>query len=592
MSPGLLRRSPDREDWDVFRKTSIAHLISISGLHIAMVGWMGSMLLARLWRRSAWLMHRWPAPVVQLVGGVLVATAYSLLAGWGVPAQRTVCMMAVWALLRIGGRPWPWPPVWLAAAVVVTVMDPWSFCQAGFWLSFVAVGVLMSSGTELESAAPGDKSWRTRASTMVRALVHTQWLTTLSLTPLAAVFFQQVSVVGFAANLLAIPVFTVLITPLALAGVVWPALWSVAAWLVSMSVKVLAWMAHWPWASTHMPMLPMGLSVLVVLAAAALVLPVPWRWRLAGLPALLLLPFLPGQWSLLPPPGPGQFSVVAADVGQGTSVLVRTARHALVFDAGPKVGDQSDAGQRVVVPLLVAVGVAQLDELIISHRDADHVGGAASVVREVPVALLRSSLEDEHPLRQAMVRGEPLRHRRCEAGQHWQWDGVDFTVLHPRGEDYERRAELSPNALSCVVRIQAKALPGREPASVLLAGDIETQEEADMVARASASLRSTVLIVPHHGSKTSSTDAFLQAVRPTQAVIQVGRRNSYGHPSPEVVARYDELGVARVATPACGAFLWNSSEAPSAQSQALKLDPAQRLRVGECWRQRSRHYWD
>ena len=589
----------DREDWDVFRKTSIAHLISISGLHIAMVGWMGSMLLARLWRRSPWLMHRWPAPVVQLASGVLVATAYSLLAGWGVPAQRTVCMMAVWALLRIGGRPWPWPPVWLAAAVVVTLMDPWAFCQAGFWLSFVAVGVLMSSGTVLESAMPGGQSWRARASTMVRSMVQTQWLTTLSLTPLAAVFFQQVSVVGFAANLLAIPVFTVLITPLALGGVVWPALWSVAAWLVSMTVKVLAWMAHWSWASAHVPMLPTGLSVLVVLAAAALVLPVPWRWRLAGLPALLLLLFLPGQWSLVPPPVPGQFSVVAADVGQGTSVLVRTARHALVFDAGPKVGDQSDAGQRVVVPLLVALGVTQLDELIISHRDADHVGGAASVVREVPVKLLRSSLEDEHPLRQAMVDGEPLRHRRCEAGQHWQWDGVDFTVLHPRAEDYERRADLSPNALSCAVRIQAKALPGREAASVLLAGDIETQEEADVVARArssgdesAASLRSTVLVVPHHGSKTSSTETFLQAVRPMQAVIQVGRRNGYGHPSPEVVARYDELGLSRVATPACGAFLWSSSEAPLAQPQALKLDTAQHLRLGECWRQRSRHYWD
>ncbi|MBC7702243.1 DNA internalization-related competence protein ComEC/Rec2 [Aquabacterium sp.] len=587
-----------REDWDVFRKTSIAHLISISGLHIAMVGWMGSTVLAWLWRRSSRLMHHWPAPVVQLVSGVLVATAYSLLAGWGVPAQRTVCMMAVWALLRIGGRPWPWPPVWLAAAVVVTVMDPWALCQAGFWLSFVAVGVLMSSGTAVERPEPGDESWRMRGSIMVRSLVQTQWLTTLSLTPLAAVFFQQVSVVGFAANLLAIPVFTALITPLALGGVVWPALWGVAAWFVSMTVKVLAWMAHWSWASTHVPMLPMSLSVLVVLAAAALVLPVPWRWRLAGLPALLLLPFLPGPWSLVPPPVPGQFSVVAADVGQGTSVLVRTARHALVFDAGPKVGDQSDAGQRVVVPLLVALGVTQLDELIISHRDADHVGGAASIVREVPVTLLRSSLEDEHPLRQTMVGGEPLRHRRCEAGQHWQWDGVDFTVVHPRAEDYARRADLSPNALSCAVRIQAKTLPGREAASVFLAGDIEAQQEADVVARAQAlgeqvaGLRSTVLVVPHHGSKTSSTDAFLQAVGPTQAVIQVGRRNGYGHPSPEVVARYDELGVARVATPACGAFLWNSSEAPLAQPQALKRDPAQRLRLGECWRQRSRHYWD
>lgn len=591
----------DREDWDVFRKTSVAHLISISGLHIAMVGWLGSALLAWLWRRSPRLMHVWPAPVVQLVGGLLVATAYALLAGWGVPAQRTVCMMAVWALSRIDGRPWPWPPVWLAAAMVVTVMDPWALCQASFWLSFVAVGVLMSSGTTAAVFRPGDDSLSGRAVRMGRSMVHTQWLTTLSLTPLAAVFFQQVSVVGFVANLLAIPVFTGVITPLALGGVVWPKLWSAAAWCVDMIVKALAWMAHWPWASTHVPMLPTGLSMLVVLAAGTLVLPVPWRWRLVGLPALLLLPLLPAQWSLVPPPLPGHFSVVAADVGQGTSVLVRTARHAMVFDAGPKIGDQSDAGQRVVVPLLVALGVTQLDELIISHRDADHVGGAASVVREVPVKLLRSSLEDEHPLRQTMADGEPLRHLRCEAGQHWQWDGVDFTVVHPRAEDYARRADLPPNALSCAVRIQAKRLPGREAASVFLAGDIEAQQEADVVARAQSSdnddagaesLHSTVLIVPHHGSKTSSTDAFLKALRPTQAVIQVGRRNGYGHPSPDVLARYDEMAVARVATPVCGAFLWNSSEPPLAQPQVLKLDPAQHLRVGECWRQKSRHYWD
>ncbi|RYH00392.1 MAG: DNA internalization-related competence protein ComEC/Rec2 [Alphaproteobacteria bacterium] len=588
----------ERDDWDIFRRTSVSHLISISGLHIAMVGWMGSALLAWCWRRSSRLMHRVPAPVVQLLSGVLVAAAYSVLAGWGVPAQRTVCMMAVWALLKLGGRPWPWPPVWLASAVVVTLMDPWALHQAGFWLSFVAVGVLMSSGTS--ATQPLAESWFARLGGMLKSLVHTQWLTTLSLTPLAAVIFQQVSVIGFVANLLAIPVFTVLITPLALGGVAWPALWSAAAWVLSATIQILAWMAAWSWSSTHVAMLPAGLSMLVVLAAWALVLPVPWRWRLVGLPALLSVVCLPGSWTLLPPPARGQFNLVAMDVGQGTSVLVRTASHAMVFDAGPKIGDQSDAGQRVVVPLLVALGVPRLDRLVISHRDADHVGGAASLVREVPVVLLHSSLEDAHPLRQtpAGAGGQPLKHLRCEAGQHWQWDGVDFTVVHPSAEDYARREQLSPNALSCAIRVQAVALPGREAASVFLAGDIETRQEADVVGRAraseagTASLQSTVLVVPHHGSKTSSTPAFLRAVSPIQAVIQVGRRNGYGHPSPQVVARYDALDVARVNTPACGAFLWDSSEAPLTAPQPLALDAQQRLRLGQCWRQQARHYWE
>lgn len=585
----------EREDWDIFRKTSIAHLISISGLHIAMVGWMGSLFLAWCWRRSVWLMHLWPAPVVQLASGVLVSAAYAMLAGWGVPAQRTVCMMAVWALLRIGGRLWPWPPVWLASAVVVTLMDPWALVQAGFWLSFVAVGVLMSSGTS-PAAPDADASWLARGVGMFRALVHTQWLTTLSLSPLAAVFFQQVSVIGFAANLLAIPVFTVLVTPLALGGLVWPALWRVAATILSWTIDVLGWMANWSWSATHVPMLPLWLSVLVVLAAWALVLPVPWRWRLVGLPALFAMAMLPRSWTVLPPPASGQFSLVAMDVGQGTSVLLRTARHAMVFDTGPKVGDQSDAGQRVIVPLLVTLGVSHLDRLVISHRDTDHVGGAASVVREVPVALLHSSLEDEHPLRQTLVQGQPLPHLRCEAGQQWQWDGVAFTVLHPSAADYEHPAE--PNAMSCVVRVQAQSLPGREPASVFLAGDIEAQQEADVLARAAASgrgvdsVRSTVLIVPHHGSKTSSTAPLLKAMHPAQAVIQVGRRNGYGHPSPSVLARYDAMGIARVATPACGAFVWDSGDAAGPQEQALAIDPEQHLRRGQCWRQRRTHYWD
>lgn len=587
----------DREDWDIFRKTSISHLISISGLHIAMVGWMASSLLAWCWRRSPWLMHHCPAPVAQLISGVLVSAAYAVLAGWGVPAQRTVCMMAVWAVLKLSARPWPWPAVWLSSAVVVTLMDPWALHQAGFWLSFVAVGVLMSSGTQASEDAVST-SWLARGRAQARSLVHTQWLTTLSLTPLAAVFFQQVSVVGFAANLLAIPLFTVLVTPLALAGIIWPALWSTAAWVLWLAIQCLGWMASGNWASAHVAMLPGWLSVLVVLAAWALVLPIPWRWRLLGLPALGAMFLLPASWSLLPPPVPGQFHLVALDVGQGTSVLVRTARHAMVFDTGPKTGDQGDAGQRFVVPLLVAMGVQRLDRLVISHRDADHVGGAASVVQEVPVDLLHSSLEDEHPLRQTMVSGRQLPHLRCEAGQRWQWDGVDFTVLHPSPKDYERRARLSPNALSCVVRVQATPSSGREAASVLLAGDIESPQEAEMLRRARASegglasLQSTVLIVPHHGSKTSSTQPFLQAVSPVQSVMQVGRRNGYGHPSPPVLARYDELDMARVATPACGAFVWDSGDASWSQPQALATDATQRLRLGQCWRQRATHYWD
>ncbi|MDE2400337.1 MAG: DNA internalization-related competence protein ComEC/Rec2 [Burkholderiales bacterium] len=592
----------DHDDWDVFRKTGVAHLVSISGLHIAMVGWMAGGALSWGWRRSERLMHRWPAPTVQLIGGVVAAALYSLLAGWGVPAQRTVGMMALWAALRLSGRRWPWPLVWLLSAVVVTLMDPWALYQAGFWLSFVAVGVLMSSGPAGPSRGQDAAHWHWRVWGKITAAVRTQWLATVSLTPLAAVFFHQVSVVGFVANLFAIPIFTLLITPLTLAGAAWSPVWSVAAWVLAQSIQVLSWMAAWPWSVAPVAALPSWVSVVSVAAAGAVALPVPWRWRLIGVPMVLPLVCLPTAWHLQPPPAPGQFILVAPDVGQGTAVLVRTAHHALLFDAGPKVGERSDAGQRVLLPMLASLGVTHLDELLISHRDTDHVGGAASVVDAVPVMQLRSSLEDEHRLRQKAPGGLVLRHVRCETGQRWQWDGVVFDVLNPSAEDYERRDDLSSNALSCVLRIQAQARSGHEAGSALLAADMEAAQEAATLDRAQsvvtgpALLRSTVLVAPHHGSKTSSSEGFLLAVQPVQTVIQVGRRNRYGHPSPEVMARYDGLSLARVATPACGAFLWNSAEvlpvSRPTPTSTMAGDVTQHLRLGECWRQRAGHYWD
>ncbi len=216
----------------------------------------------------------------------------------------------------------------------------------------------------------------------------------------------------------------------------------------------------------------------------------------------------------------------------------------------------------------------------------------------IPVAALRSSLEDGHPLRQNTARGHLLPHVRCEAGQQWMWDGVTFTVLHPTAIDYARRDVLSANALSCVLKVQVAS--GREHAqgaSVLLSGDAEAAQEAAMVERARGTaaglvgLHSTVLIVPHHGSSTSSTAVFLAAVQPDQAVMQVGLHNRYGHPSPEVVERYDALGVARVASPVCGAFLWDSASPVLSSASSLAGDARQHLQRGQCWRQQALHYW-
>ncbi|MBN8511124.1 MAG: MBL fold metallo-hydrolase, partial [Burkholderiales bacterium] len=246
--------------------------------------------------------------------------------------------------------------------------------------------------------------------------------------------------------------------------------------------------------------------------------------------------------------------VIVADVGQGSAVLVRTRRHLLVYDAGPRYAPEADAGQRVLLPLLRARGETRIDRLVLSHRDIDHVGGAAALLAGVEVAAIASSLEPGHPLRRAGVPHEP-----CAAGGRWQWDGVDFEWLHP----LPGAAGASPNALSCVLRVQAA--DGR---SLLLAGDIEAAQEAALVARAGARLRAQVLVVPHHGSRTSSTEAFVQAVAPGTALVQAGYRNRFGHPAPAVQARYEALGVELQRSDHCGAWTWTAEGSTRCEREA------------------------
>ena len=569
----------EREDWEVFRITGVAHLMSISGLHVTMFAWLAGGVVAWLWRRHPTLPLRLPAPLAGRWGGLMFAAGYALLAGWGVPAQRTVGMIAVVVLLRSAGWRWPLPAVLLAAALAVVLADPWAMLQPGFWLSFVAVALLVASepvqGRRDEDDARAVLTWPQRAVAAMQAGLRTQAVATAGLAPLTLVFFQQLSLVGFVANLVAIPLVTLLIVPLAMAGVLLPPLWSAAAWLVQGLMAGLQMLAAWPWAVWQAAAAPPWAMACGLLAGALAVLPLPSRLRWLALP--LLLPLL---WPPLPRPGHGQFEMVAADVGQGTAVLVRTQHHLLVYDSGPVYTPEADAGSRVLLPLLRARGERRIHLLMLSHRDSDHVGGAAALLAQLPVSALSSSLEDGHPLRaDAAARGTP--HTPCSAGQRWVWDGVSFEVLHPLAEELARSAEPGPkpkpvpkpNAVSCVLRVQGVQGAGGPPSSVLITGDIEAAQEAALVARGAAALRSDVMLVPHHGSKTSSTPAFLDAVQPGVAVVQAAYRSRYGHPAAEVLARHAERGIGVVRSDACGAYT------RSADGEAF------------CERQVSRRYW-
>ncbi|MGI4776712.1 MAG: DNA internalization-related competence protein ComEC/Rec2 [Janthinobacterium lividum] len=543
----------ERADWDVFRATGVAHLVAISGLHITMFAWLAALAIGWAWRRSTRAMLWWPAPKAALAGGVVLAGLYALFSGWGVPSQRTVWMLATVALLRLSGRRWPWPFVWLLTFSVVVAVDPWALMQAGFWLSFVAVAALFA--TDAAQAGMSQKGWRQHALRTARE----QGVVTLALTPLTLLLFQQVSAVGLVANALAIPWVTLVVTPLAMLGVALPMFWDAAAHAVQAMASVLQWLAALPFATLSMAAPPLWLATAGVAGGVLLAMRLPAALRLLGLP--LLLPVLLWQ---APRPMPGEFELLAADIGQGNAVLLRTATHSLLYDAGPRYSLESDAGHRVLVPLLRALG-ERLDLVVLSHRDSDHTGGAAAVLAMQPQAALLGSIEASHPL-------QTLRPAlRCVAGRRWTWDGVDFEVLHPlAGEEVQGAGSPKSNAVSCVLRI------GNGRAAVLLAGDIERAQELALVARSDpAVLRADVLLVPHHGSKTSSSAELLAAVRPTLAVVQAGYRNRFGHPAGQVLSRYAQSGIAVVDSPHCGAARW-SSPAPQQVS---------------CERQIERRYW-
>ena len=559
----------ERADWDVFRATGVAHLMSISGLHITMFAWVASLLIGRLWRASVRLTPRGclalPASSAGALGGLLLAVLYALFSGWGVPAQRTILMLATVVLLRQGGRQWPWQHTWLLAMAVVVMFDPWALLQAGFWLSFVAVGVLFATDSgagdaSQKSAEPVFHSkfvpwWLHRPLSSLWRGAREQWVVTLALTPLSLLLFNQVSLVGLLANAVAIPWVTLLVTPLALMGVMYAPLWDVAAWAVGLLAWGLQGLAGWSMASVSVAAAPLWCALAGVLGGGLIALRLPWHWRLLGIP--LLLPVLLWQPARV---APGQFELLGADIGQGNAVLVRTASHSLLYDTGPRFSRESDAGHRVLVPLLRALG-ERLDIVMLSHRDSDHTGGAPAVLAMQPQARLLASIEDGHEL-------QALRpSTRCVAGQRWTWDSVDFEVLAPAAGDYD--VPNKSNAMSCVLRISNGVQ------TALLAGDIEAPQEARLVAGDTARLKADFLLVPHHGSKTSSSPAFLDAVQPRLALAQAGYRNRFGHPVAGVAARYDERGIRLVRSPDCGAATWQS------------LKPAE-IR---CQRQAAPRYW-
>ncbi|MDN4060952.1 DNA internalization-related competence protein ComEC/Rec2 [Massilia sp. YIM B02769] len=537
------QRGIEQADWDVFNRTGISHLVAISGLHITMIAGLAAYAAASLWRRSfftsAQLPLLLPAQKVAALAGASAALLYVLLAGFGVPAQRTLYMLSVVALALWCGRLASVSHVLCLALGLVVLLDPWCLLWPGFWLSFGAVGVILYVG--VGRIARNEKGWRGA----LRLAARTQYAVTLGLVPITLLLFAQVSLIGPLANAVAIPVVSFVVTPLALAGSMLPApvstpLLLLAHLAIEWLAVALGWLAGLPSAVWSAPSPPAWLFLLTLLGTVWMLAPRGWPHRWVG--AVSWLPL----FALLPThPPAGQFRVTAFDVGQGMALLVETERHRLLYDTGPQYAPTQDGATRVLLPYLRARGIHRLDGMIVTHSDIDHAGGALTLLDALQVDWMASSLAPGHPA----VR-KAAHHRRCVAGQRWTWDGIAFEMLQPSAASYED-ASLKANARSCTLRISAN---GR---AILLAADIEAAQEAQLLQAMPDKLRADVLLAPHHGSGTSSTPAFLAAVQPKIGVFQVGHRNRYKHPKRQVYERYGEHGIRRMRTDVSGALVFD-----------------------------------
>ncbi|MFP3800166.1 ComEC/Rec2 family competence protein [Paraburkholderia sp. SIMBA_027] len=568
-------------DWQLMRNTGTSHLVAISGLHLAFVAGLAGWLSGALWRRARWRGMEaplvLPAQKVALAGAVCAGAAYAALAGFNVPVQRALWMLAVAAVALLGSREVSRSHVLAWALGLVLLRDPWAVTAPGFWLSFCAVAAILYAASSVPRMRREEDAeltpdevdpmrekepvaaevprgpWRERFASLVdwqrwrraarrfAARLHdgarVQWAVTLALAPLTAYWFLQIPLIGPLANAFAIPWVSMLVTPTVLAGAVLPAPLDAFALraahaLLDRLAMALGALDGLPWALLRLPQ-PSGWA----LACAAV--GVAWLLAPRGWPLRWLAPF---TWLPLLAPSPGgppegAFRLTALDIGQGTSVLIETARHTLLFDAGPGP-ESTHAGERIVVPYLQTHAVTQLDMLMVSHDDSDHSGGAQAVLEALRVRQFVAGILPAHPL-WATAQSRGAERVQCAAGQRWQWDGVTFEVLWPDAGPLAGK----PNAHCCVLRVSTAGISGAASApdgavTALLAADIEAATERTLMARDPDKLRAQILVVPHHGSRTSSTEPFLDSVWPLVAIFQVGFINRFHHPYPGVYARY------------------------------------------------------
>lgn len=567
-----------QDQWQVLLRTGTNHLMAISGLHIGLIAGLMFFLVRWLWSRSARAVLWHAAPKVAAVAAILAAAVYAAMAGFAIPTQRALVMVLVVMLALLWQRQIRAGQVLSLALLTVLIIDPFAVMAAGFWLSFAAVAIIVYGALDRSGNRSANGSavrgfwWRWG---------RVQWLLLIGLTPLILFYFQRVAIMAPLANIIAVPWMSFVTVPITLLGTsllsllpaAGEALLHLAAWSIKLLWPVLEEMSSWrisQWTHAAPPIWTLLTSLVGVLWLLA---PKGFPARWVGVIWLLPLALLPRE--SLPT---GEFDFSLLDVGQGLAAVIQTRDHVLVYDTGPRLSEDFDTGLAVLVPYLQNKGIAAVDTLIVSHGDNDHIGGANSLAEQIQIRSVLSSV----PQRLAA-----LSARACQNDLRWEWDGVQFELLHPDHQAFA--GSKKGNNRSCVLKVSTGSL------AVLLPGDIESAAEGYLLRKQQTgeiNLKANILVAPHHGSLTSSSEGFIRAVNPQYVLFPVGYRNRYGFPKPAIVERYLQLPLIGTQNEA-GKRRQNVTLFDSAQHGAIKFRVGHhgRVELVQTYRQAVQRYW-
>ncbi len=520
-----LQKGIATSQWNVMRSTGTSHLMAISGMHVGFVAGFMYAIVNFIWRRYPKLLLILPAMQAAALGGFFSAIIYAAMAGFSLPTQRAVIMLFVFLLGLFLRRVLSIWQAFTLALFIVLLWDPLSIFSVSFWLSFGAVfAILFGMSGRLQSKGLWWKYGRV------------QWVVTLALMPLCLLVFQQSSLISFFANIFAIPLVGFLVLPFSLLGTLFlfiyqplaQSLLFIAAKIIDFIWWILAYLGEMKFAVWQQSIPTLSILFFSLIGILLMIAPRGIPSRSLGIFCFLPLIFY-HTFSIKV----GEVSLTLLDVGQGLATFIQTQHHTLIFDTGPTMG-ADDAGARVILPFLSVMQISTIDKMIISHGDDDHIGGARSLLNNLHVKEILTSVPKKLMYKNTAI---------CEREMHWAWDGVTFEILHP-----SKNRLGQGNDSSCVLRIQT----GEH--AILLTGDIEKTTEKYLVENSRHLLRSDVVVAPHHGSKTSSTLPFLQAVQPTYVLYPTGYRNKYRFPNKAVFERYRAIGAQSFDTAKDGAI--------------------------------------